>query len=65
MMILYRIYQICIMLPVLVVLTIICAIATVAGCALGGGRWWGYYPASLWGRMWCILAGAKVEVHGR
>ena len=54
---LYRLYQIFIMLPLLVAATIICAVATVVGCALGGGRWWGYYPASMWGRLWCILAG--------
>ena len=65
MIILYRIYQIFVMLPLLVALTIICATATVAGCALGGGRWWGYYPASLWGRLWCLLAFVKVEVRGR
>lgn len=64
-MLLYRLYQICIMLPLLVVATIVCAVATVAGCALGGGRWWGYHPASLWGRLWCVLAGVRVEVRGR
>lgn len=62
---LYRLYQIFIMLPLLVAATIICAVATVVGCALGGGRWWGYYPASMWGRLWCILAGVRVEVRGR
>ena len=62
---LYRVYQIFIMLPILVAVTIICAVVTVAGCALGGGRWWGYRPASLWGRLWCILAFVKVEVRGR
>ncbi len=65
MMFLYRIYQIFIMLPLLVMLTIVCAVLTVVGCALGGARWWGYHPASLWGRMWCILAGVRVEVRGR
>lgn len=64
-MFLYRIYQIFIMLPLLLVATILTATATVAGCALGGGKWWGFYPASLWGRLWCILAGVKVDVRGR
>lgn len=64
-MLLYRIYQIFIMLPLLLVATILAATATVAGCALGGGKWWGFYPASLWGRLWCILAGVKVDVRGR
>lgn len=65
MMILYRLYQIFIMLPILVVITIVAALVTVLGCALGGGNWWGFYPASVWGRMWCVLAGVKVEVRGR
>lgn len=64
-MLLYRIYQIFIMLPLLLVATILTATATVVGCALGGGKWWGFYPASLWGRLWCILAGVKVDVRGR
>jgi len=61
----YRIYQIFIMLPLLAAATITCAVVTVAGCALGGEKWWGFRPASLWGRMWCVLAGVKVEVRGR
>lgn len=64
-MLLYRIYQIFIMLPLLLVATILAATTTVVGCALGGGKWWGFYPASLWGRLWCILAGVKVDVRGR
>lgn len=65
MMFLYRLYQILVMLPVLVVATIIAALATVVGCALGGSKIWGYWPGSLWGRLWCIMAGVRVEVHGR
>lgn len=65
MMVLYRIYQILVMLPLLLAATILAAAATVAGCALGGEKWWGFHPASLWGRLWCVLAGVKVEVRGR
>ena len=64
-MIFYRIYQICIMLPLLLVATVLCGFVTVAGCALGGGKWWGFKPASLWGRLWCVLAGVRVQVRGR
>ena len=64
-MIFYRIYQILIMLPILVVATIITAIVTVIGSALGGGRWWGYYPEIWWSRLWCWLAFVRVTVKGR
>lgn len=64
-MIFYRIYQICIMLPVMIVATILTAVVTVIGSMLGGGRWWGYYPEILWSRLWCWLAFVRVTVSGR
>ncbi len=64
-MFLYRIYQIFIMLPILAAATILCATVTILGCALGGEKWWGFRPASMWGRLWCVLAGVKVDVSGR
>lgn len=65
MIILYRIYQLVIMAPLLLVATIITAVLTIIGCLLGGGRWWGYYPAHLWGRLFCILSLVRVTVRGR
>lgn len=53
------------MLPLLVVATIVTATITIIACALGGGRWWGYYPEILWARLWCWLAFVKVKVVGR
>lgn len=64
-MIFYRIYQFLIMMPLLLVATVIAAVVTIAGCALGGGRWWGYWPAHVWGRIFCILTLVRVRVHGR
>lgn len=61
----YRIYQIFIMLPILLVLTILAALTTITGCALGGGRWFGYYPAHYWAKCWCWLAFVRVSVRGR
>lgn len=42
--ILYYIYQICIALPILLVLTILTAVVTIVGSLLGGAHIWGYYP---------------------
>ena len=65
MIILYRIYQFCIMLPLMLVATVIAAIITITACALGGGRWWGYWPAHIWGRIFCWLTLVRVTVKGR
>lgn len=64
-MIFYRIYQIFIMLPVLLTATIIAAILTSIGSILFGGRWWGYWPAHIWARLFCIMSLVKVTVTGR
>ena len=39
--ILYYIYQICIALPILLVLTILTAVVTIVGSLLGGAHIWG------------------------
>lgn len=65
MLVLYRIYQIVIFCPVIVVSTIITALLTVGGSALGYGRWWGFYPEVIWSRIFCRLAFVTVEVNGR
>lgn len=62
---LYRLYQIFIMCPLIVVFTILTAVTTVIGCVCGFGRTWGYYPEILWARMFCWLAFVRVTVSGR
>ncbi len=64
-MIFYRIYQIFIMLPVLLTATILAAVLTAVGSILFGGKWWGYWPAHLWARLFCIMSWVKVSVYGR
>ena len=41
---LYRIYQIFIGVPVLVIVTIITALEVGIGTTIGNGHFWGYYP---------------------
>ena len=65
MLILYRIYQVLIMAPLIAVSTIITAVITVIGSALGFGRFWGYWPEVLWARIFCWLAFVRVKVTGR
>ncbi len=50
---LYRIYQLFIALPIILVYTIITALMVILGCAIGNAHFWGYYPGKWWG--WLII----------
>lgn len=63
--VLYRIYQLCIMAPVLLVLTAITAVLTIIATFCGGARWWGYHLPRLWAKAFCWFTLVKVEVRGR
>ena len=63
--ILYYIYQICIALPILLVLTILTAIVTIIGSLLGGAHFWGYYPGKIWSQLICLFLLIPVKIHGR
>lgn len=65
MLVLYRIYQICIAVPVLLVVTVLAALATIVGSALGFGRNMGYWPGHIWARVFCIMNFVRVRVTGR
>lgn len=61
----YRIYQFVIMLPLMLVATVITAVLVILGSVCGAGRWFGYYPPSLWSRIMCALTLVRVKVRGR
>ncbi len=61
----YLVYQFCFALPLLVILTILTALITIAGSLLGGAHFWGYYPGKIWSQLVCLLLLIPVEVHGR
>lgn len=65
MIILYRIYQICIAIPVLLVVTILAATVTILGSMLGMSRSMGYWPGHIWARIFCIMSLVRVKVEGR
>lgn len=62
---LYRIYQVLVMVPILLVTTLVAAIITMIGCCLGGGDIFGYWPAHIWARIFCVLSFVRVKVTGR
>ena len=63
--ILYRIYQLCIALPIFLVLTLLTALTTIIGSLIGGAHVWGYYPGKIWSQLTCYVLLLPVEVHGR
>ncbi len=62
---LYRIYQIVVGLPVLVVATIVVALTVGLGTTLGNGHFWSYYPGHLWGKVILRALLIPVKVEGR
>lgn len=61
----YRIYQLFIAMPVIIVATIITALTTIIGCHLGNGHVWGYYPGKFWSRLIIRILLLPVKVEGR
>ena len=60
----YRIYEVVIGIPVLILVTIITCIVTAFGCMWGDIMWWSYYPASLWGKLMCRLFWVRIKLTG-
>ncbi len=63
--ILMFLYQWLIAVPIIVVITIITATITIIGCRLGNGNFWGYHPARIWAKLFCIVTLVRIEVRGR
>ena len=63
--ILYRIYQLLIVLPLGLLATLLTALSTSLGCMLGNGNFWSYWPGRLWGIVMCRLCLFPVHVEGR
>lgn len=61
--IIYRIYQICIALPILLVLTILTALITIIGSFIGGAHFWGYHPGKIWSRLVCYVLLIPVKIN--
>lgn len=61
----YFVYQWLIAVPILVVITILTALITMAGCAIGNRDWWGFYPPMFWARCFCVLLFIRTEIRGR
>lgn len=62
---LYRLYQLLVALPIFLLASILTSLVTIAGCWLGNGHFWGYYPGKLWSWLTIRLFLLPVKVKGR
>lgn len=62
---LYNIYKWLIAFPLLIIITIIITILIGLGSVLFSHKWWGYYPALIWGKCWGWLLFVKIKITGR
>ncbi len=63
--ILYRVYQLFIAAPLLIIITLITALFTIIGSTLGSAHFWGYWPGHVWSRwfMRILLLPVHIEHH--
>jgi 1-acyl-sn-glycerol-3-phosphate acyltransferase len=61
----YLIYFWLIVMPVFFVSTILTALTVMAGCLLGGEKFFSFYPGMIWSKLTCLLALCPVKVRGR
>jgi len=61
----YKLYQLCIALPIGLLATLLTALTTILGCFLGNAHFWGYYPGKLWSRLICRILLLPIRVEGR
>lgn len=62
---LFFLYQWIIATPILLVITILTALATIIGTSLGSRRIFAYWPAHIWSRCVCVFFCVRVKVVGR
>ena len=51
--------------PVFILATLLTALTVIVGCALGGEKFFSYYPGMLWSKIACYLVLCPVRVRGR
>lgn len=63
--IIYRIYQLCIAVPLGLLATLLTAIVTIIGSTFASAHFWGYYPGKLWSKFLChiFLLPVRIQCH--
>ena len=60
----YRLYQLCIALPVILVATFLTSVVTIIG-GLFNAHIFGYYPGKIWSKIICRVLLLPIHVEGR
>ncbi|MDR3195125.1 MAG: 1-acyl-sn-glycerol-3-phosphate acyltransferase [Tannerella sp.] len=63
--IIYLTYFWLIVMPFFFVSTILTALTVIAGCLLGGERFFSFYPGMIWSKLTCMIALCPVKIRGR
>lgn len=61
----YCLYQLCVVVPIVLIATVLTAVVTIVGCAVGDGHFWGYYPGKWWSKLIIRILLLPVKVEGR
>ncbi len=61
----YRLYQLFVAAPILLVLTIVASLFTIIGCTFFDASWWSYNPGRWWSRAVVRVLLLPVKVEGR
>ncbi len=59
------IYQVCIWLPVFLLITILTALIVIIGCICGGEKIFSHYPGMYWSKLVCMISLCPVKVVGK
>lgn len=62
---LYKIYQLLIAAPIILVATILTALTTTIGTTFGNATFWSYYPGMIWSRIIIRVLLLSVRIEGR
>ena len=61
---LYRLYQVFVAAPIIIVVTLLAALCTTVGCMMGKGHFWGYWPGRIWSIVICRALLLPVTIEG-
>lgn len=61
----YILYQCLIALPIMLVVTILCALTAIIFASLFGDGFWGWWPGRIWGRAFCRVFLIPVSIEGQ
>ena len=63
--IVYRLFQLFVAFPIMLVISVLTALVTMLGCTIGSAHFWGYYPPMIWSKLMCWFFLLPVKVEGK